>query len=63
MSKHTPEQIQYVADTIMPGFIPRDVTASELNFAFTMDGVNYEVVYQKDKQGNWQFSSHRKADS
>jgi hypothetical protein len=61
MSKHTTEQIQYVADTIMPGFIPKDVTSRELSFAFTMDGVNYEVVYQKDKQGKWQFISHQNA--
>ena len=61
MSKHTTEQIQYVADTIMPGFIPKDGAARELNFAFTMDGVNYEVIYQKDKQGNWLFVSYQKA--
>jgi hypothetical protein len=62
MAKHTTDQIQYIADTIMPGFIPKDGNARELSFAFTVDAVNYEVIYQKDKQGNWQFISHKKAE-
>jgi hypothetical protein len=61
MTKHSPDQIQYVADTIMPGFIPKDTAATELTFAFTLDSVNYEVVYQKNNSGDWQFTSHQKA--
>lgn len=61
MAKHTPEQINYVADTLMPNFIPKDTTINDLTFAFTIDGVNYEVVYQKDAQGEWQFISQQRA--
>lgn len=61
MSKHTSEQINFVADTLMPGFIPKDSTVSELSFAFTLDGVNYEVIYQKSKKGEWQFVSSKRA--
>jgi len=61
MTKHSPEQVKYVADTIMPGFIPKDETIRELTFAFTVDSVNYEVLYQKNKMGEWQFVSHQKA--
>jgi hypothetical protein len=61
MANHTVEQIKYVADTLMPNFIPKASTESSLSFAFTLDGVNYEVMYEKDKQGEWQLLSHRKA--
>ena len=61
MSKHTPEQITFVADTLMPGFIPKDSTVSDLFFAFTLDAVNYEVVYQKNQKGEWKFISFKKA--
>jgi len=61
MPKHTPEQINYVADTLMPGFIPKDKTVVDLSFAFTLDGVNYEVVYQKNTKQKWDFISFKKA--
>lgn len=61
MAKHSTEQIQYVADSIMSDFIPKDKNAQDLSFAFTLDGTNYEVVYQKDNKGNWQYKSHQKA--
>ena len=61
MPKHSPDQINYVADTLMPNFIPKDNAITDLSFAFTLDGVNYEVVYQKDTKGDWQFVSQRKA--
>lgn len=61
MSKHTAEQIHFVADTLMPGFIPKDNTVSDLSFAFTLDGVNYEVIYQKNQKGEWQIISYKRA--
>jgi hypothetical protein len=61
MSKHSPAQVKYVADTLMPNFIPKDSSVNDLTFAFTVDGVNYEVIYQKNKQGEWQFESFIKA--
>ena len=61
MSKHSTEQIQYVANSIMSNFIPKDENAKDLTFAFTLDGTNYEVVYQKDNNGIWLYKSHQKA--
>lgn len=61
MSKHTADQVNYVADTLMPGFIPKDITVKDLSFAFTLDGVNYEVVYQKSNKDEWQFISYKQA--
>ncbi len=61
MSKHTPAQIQFIADSLMPGFIPKDESQSNLSFAFTADGCNYEVIYQKSKSEKWLFVSFQKA--
>ena len=61
MSKHSTDQIQYVADSIMSDFIPKDENAREMSFAFTLDGTNYEVIYEKDSKGTWQFKSQQKA--
>lgn len=63
MAKHTQDQINYVADTLMPNFIPKDEAITDLSFAFTLDGVNYEVIYQKNAQGKWLFVSQRKAET
>jgi hypothetical protein len=61
MSKHSPQQVRYIADTLMPNFIPKDTTIDDLSFVFTADGENYEVIYKKDKSGDWQFISQQKA--
>jgi len=61
MPKHTPEQIQFIADSLMPGFVPKDESESTLTFAFTADTTNYEVIYKKDSDSKWQFVSYKKA--
>jgi hypothetical protein len=61
MPKHTPEQIENIADSIMPNFIPRDASLSDLSFVFTVDGMNYKVAYRKDKQGSWKLISQEQA--
>jgi len=61
MPKHTPEQIENIADSIMPNFIPKDASLNDLSFAFTVDGMNYKVAYQKNKQGIWRLISHEPA--
>ena len=61
MPKHTPEQVQFIADSIMPEFVPKDQSVSDLTFAFTADSTNYEVIYKKDSDAKWQFVSFKKA--
>lgn len=61
MSKHSTDQVKYVADSIMPGFIPKNAAVADLSFSFTLDGINYEVIYKKDPKGIWQYQSHREA--
>lgn len=61
MAKHTPEQIENIANTIMSSFIPKDSSANEFSFVFTADGVNYEVTYRKNKEGYWALVSHQQA--
>jgi hypothetical protein len=61
MPKHTPEQIQFIADSLMPGFVPKDQSESTLTFAFTADSSNYEVIYKKNSDAKWQFASYKKA--
>jgi hypothetical protein len=61
MAKHTPVQIENIANTIMPAFIPKDVTANEFSFVFTADGVNYEVTYQRNEDRQWILTSHQQA--
>lgn len=61
MLKHTPEQVRFIADSIMPKFIPKDITILVLSFAFTADGANYEVNYLKNSLTNWQFVSYKNA--
>jgi len=61
MPKHTPDQIENIANSIMRGFIPKDEAAQGFSFVFTADGVNYEVTYRKTKEGQWTLVSHQQA--
>lgn len=59
---YTQEDIQRVADALLPGFIPKDTVQSELTFHFTLPPHNYKVSYQKDEKGNWKFLGFETAD-
>ena len=62
MPKHSPEQVENVANSIMPNFIPKDGTLSNLSFSFTLDGTNYKVAYLKDAKGIWKLVSQERAE-
>lgn len=52
-------QIKLIADTLLPGFIPKDQNESELTFHFTIPpNKSYKVYYQKDKKNEWTFISY-----
>lgn len=53
--KHSKEQIEATANAILPHFIPKNATETELSFHFTIPpSSNYKVNYQKDVKGHWQ---------
>ncbi|MNL10796.1 hypothetical protein D3C87_1316080 [compost metagenome] len=56
---HPEMQIKLIADTLLPGFIPKDQNEKELTFHFTIPpNKSYKVYYQKDKKNEWTFVSY-----
>jgi hypothetical protein len=50
------QQIQIIADTLLPGFIPKDTDTKELIFHFTLPPNNsYKVWYKKTDKSQWEF--------
>ncbi len=50
------EYIRMVADTLLPGFIPKDKTEKECSFHFTLPpNSNYKVYYKKTDKSIWEF--------
>ena len=50
------EQIQIIADTLLPGFIPKNPEETELTFHFTLPlAKNYKVWYKKTDKSEWKF--------
>lgn len=55
---HPEIQIKLIADTLLPGFIPKDINEKELTFHFTIPPNNsYRVHYQKNNKNEWVFIS------
>lgn len=51
-------QIKMIADTLLPGFIPKDPEEKELIFHFTLPpDKSYKVYYQKNNKNVWTFIS------
>lgn len=50
------EQIKMIAETLLPGFVPKDDTETELSFHFTVPpNKSYKVWYSRNKQLTWDF--------
>jgi len=61
---HTETQIRLIADTLLPGFIPKDPEEKELTFYFTIPpNKSYKVHYQKKSEKEWIFIGFEPADS
>ena len=59
MKKHSKEQIEATANAIKDHFIPKDATANEFSFHFTIPpSSNYKASYEKDPKGNWILKGH-----
>lgn len=52
---HTKEQIQNIADTLLPAFIPKDEAETALTFHFTLPpNQSFKVFFEK-KNTLWTF--------
>lgn len=59
---HAEAQIKLIADTLLPGFIPKSPDEKELTFHFTIPpNHNYKVWYQKTAKNKWEFTGFEPA--
>lgn len=60
---HSPEQIRAIADSLLPGFIPKDANENLLTFHFTLaPNKTYKVEYQKiliKGKAEWNFVAYQ----
>jgi len=50
------DQIEAIANTLLPSFIPKDVKETTLSFHFTLPpDSSYKVFFEKDAKANWQY--------
>ena len=58
---HSDIQLQMIADTLLPGFLPKDPEENELTFHFTVPpNQTYKVSYRKSAKKEWEFISAEK---
>jgi hypothetical protein len=59
---HSVQQIQLIADSLLPTFIPKDQNQTSLSFHFTVaPGKTYKVNYEKTVmkgKSEWTFINH-----
>ena len=61
---HSEIQIKLIADTLLPGFIPKDASEKEMTFHFTIPpNKSYKVFYQKNAKDVWTFISFEPAEN
>lgn len=50
------DQIEAIAKTLLPSFVPKDLAEKSLSFHFTLPpDSNYKVYFEKDDKAKWQF--------
>jgi len=50
------EQIKIIAETLLPGFIPKNSTETELSFHFTVPpNQSFKVWFTKNSKSKWDF--------
>lgn len=61
---HPESQIKLIADTLLPGFIPKSADEKELSFHFTIPpNKSYKVWYQKNAKNEWVFTGYEPAEN
>ncbi|HEY0175495.1 MAG TPA: hypothetical protein VGC08_03890 [Pedobacter sp.] len=57
------EQIEAIANTLLPSFIPKDKEETNLFFHFTLPpDSSYRVFFEKDAKAKWQFVRYEEAE-
>lgn len=57
------EQVEKIANMLLPSFIPKDKTLNELTFHFTTPpNNNFKVWYEKKSTGDWQFIKYEEVE-
>lgn len=60
---HPKEQIEAIANTLLPSFIPKNKTETSFFFHFTLPpDSSYKVSFEKDSQSNWQYKGFEVAE-
>lgn len=61
---HSEAQIKLIADTLLPGFIPKDAASKEFSFHFTIPpNKSYKVWYKKNAVNEWVFLAFEQAEN
>jgi hypothetical protein len=56
------EQIEAIANTLLPSFIPKDNKETTLSFHFTLPpDSSYKVFFEKDAKAEWHFLRYEEA--
>jgi hypothetical protein len=57
------DQVEKIANLLLPTFIPKDTTVNELTFHFTLPpNTNYKVWYEKTDSSDWKFLKFEEVD-
>ncbi|WP_316837623.1 hypothetical protein [Pedobacter nutrimenti] len=53
------EQIKMIAETLLPGFIPKNQDAKELTFHFTVPpGQSFKVFFERKNNSEWNWKGY-----
>ncbi|WP_146186515.1 hypothetical protein [Pedobacter sp. HMWF019] len=53
------EQIKMIAETLLPGFIPKDQNIKELSFHFTVPpGQSFKVFFERKNKSEWNWKGY-----
>jgi len=56
------DQIEAIANTLLPSFIPKDEKETKLSFHFTLPpDSSYKVSFEKNAKAKWQFVGYEDA--
>ena len=60
-NKLTVEQVELIANSLLPSFIPKEADSTSVTFHFTTNNTNYRVQYEK-KEADWKFIKYEEVE-
>jgi hypothetical protein len=58
------EQIKMIAETLLPGFIPKNQDEKELSFHFTVPpGQSFKVFFERKNDSEWNWKGYEPAEN